>query len=447
MAPRTRKSKRLLGTQTLGSFNGDNASLDHSTRTDTTNEVSVISPDDVQHISDWTPPQDNLIRKGKRTLAPLDDSPGIPATVQPNPKKPRNVGPSQGRPMQLQLTGESEMARQPVSGGVAGEAARQPQSAGVNKGRGKRVVQPSPSFYPGRTYDFGPEPSFHPSPKDYDSYTSTEDDSANEEDVATLQGRPDKAHMAIALERPTWLDVVTTRHPTPVSKTASTETVSSNDDTSLGNNSPTGPMLPPAPVSNTLVVVSPSLHQDQQMTTPESSSAWPADTNLLFTPGGTRVMLTLQRPLLRAVIQDGIEHLRASLVFNNAFPDSIIAISFIRFSLNTAAENNSAASSIHTRLLEDEDYVLKIIPVLRARIPLFRSEVKERCNIIAMGDFLSMARADIVRAVEWQCSNYHYTFPRGPISVGSNTLIMHSKPYRNRRIILAIHDLYFTWRK
>ncbi|KAI9454589.1 hypothetical protein BJY52DRAFT_1225060 [Lactarius psammicola] len=312
MAPRTRKSKRLLGTQTLGSFNGDNASLDHSTRTDTTNEVSVISPDDVQHISDWTPPQDNLI-------------------IQPNPKKPRNVG----------------------------EAARQPQSAGVNKGRGKRVVQPSPSFYPGRTYDFGPEPSFHPSPKDYDSYTSTEDDSANEEDVATLQGRPDKAHMAIALEllsqRPTWLDVVTTRHPTPVSKTASTETVSSNDDTSLGNNSPTGPMLPPGPVSNTLV--SPSLHQDQQMTTPESSSAWPADTNLLFTP---------------------------------------------------------VVSSLSVK-----DYKTDIQSKLRARIPLFHSEVKERCNIIAMGDFLSMARADIVRAVEWQCSNYHYMFPRGPILYAS----------------------------
>ncbi len=134
---------------------------------------------------------------------------------------------------------------------------------------------------------------------------------------------------------------------------------------------------------------------------------------------------------MRKVFQDAIEDLRASLVFNNAFPDGILTISFIRLSLNTAAQNNCpAASSIQRRLLHDEDYVLKITPVvsfssvedykadtyskLRARIPHFRSEVKDRCNTIALGEFVPMAPVDIVRTVEWQRSNYNYTYPKGP---------------------------------
>lgn len=63
MAPRTRKSKRLLGVQASEGFNESHTSLDHSSmRTSTTNEVSVVGQDiDVQHISNPTLPQSNLI--------------------------------------------------------------------------------------------------------------------------------------------------------------------------------------------------------------------------------------------------------------------------------------------------------------------------------------------------------------------------------------------------
>jgi hypothetical protein len=68
--------------------------------------------------------------------------------------------------------------------------------------------------------------------------------------------------------------------------------------------------------------------------------------------------------------------------------------------------------------------------------------------------------ARIVRSVEWQCSNYHYTFPKAPMvsvrhlfshnhltfsqGIGSNSLAMRSRPYRNSRIINVIHSLCFT---
>ena len=42
----------------------------------------------------------------------------------------------------------------------------------------------------------------------------------------------------------------------------------------------------------------------------EGESGWPSDTDILFLPGTMKVMLTVQRPLIRLVIQDAIEHVR-----------------------------------------------------------------------------------------------------------------------------------------
>jgi hypothetical protein len=102
-----------------------------------------------------------------------------------------------------------------------------------------------------------------------------------------------------------------------------------------------------------------------EQATTESPSAWPADTEIVFAPGGTRVMLTLQRPLIRTIVQDAIEELRATLVFNNAFPDGILAMSFIRHTLNVAAGKHCpAALSVCRQLIHDEDYALKLVPVV-----------------------------------------------------------------------------------
>ncbi|KAH8976820.1 hypothetical protein EDB92DRAFT_1823134 [Lactarius akahatsu] len=383
MAPRTRKSQRLLRNQALEGSNESHASLDHSMHTNTTNEVRVVGQNtNVQHIGNPTPPQGDLIGKGKRTFASLNDSPGIPATVQPTPtsatKKVRNA-----------------------------------------------------------------EPALHPTYWDQDPYPTTEEDSTDDDNLAALaQGDPSKLQKVMASEIPSWLDpALGARRCPSVSNTVGTGT----SNMSLGNNIYT---MPPPVLAETTLPTQPRQDRAQAATGTESTSAWPANTNLLFAPGVTRVLLARQRQLIRDIVRLAVDDLRATLIFNDTFPDGILATCFIRSSLNTAAEKvvkkKPAASSIQERLLADDDYVLKIAPVLCARIPLFRSEVKDRCNSIVLAEYTSKVPADIIRSVDWQLSGYNYVHPKGPKGLGSNRLIMRSQPYRNSRIILVIHDLFFT---
>jgi hypothetical protein len=71
-------------------------------------------------------------------------------------------------------------------------------------------------------------------------------------------------------------------------------------------------------------------------------------------------MLTVQRPLLRAVIQDAIEWTRANILFSNAFPDVFDTIEFIKDALITAAGHNDQAVDILRRLQGDFDYSNKM---------------------------------------------------------------------------------------
>jgi hypothetical protein len=75
-------------------------------------------------------------------------------------------------------------------------------------------------------------------------------------------------------------------------------------------------------------------------------------------------MLTAQRPLLRQVIQDGIERTRASLMFKNAFPDLFATLDYIGDALSIAAEHNEAATDIHRRLLADHMYNINMSRVV-----------------------------------------------------------------------------------
>ena len=94
--------------------------------------------------------------------------------------------------------------------------------------------------------------------------------------------------------------------------------------------------------------------------------AWPAETDLRFTPGSTKIiLLTVQQPTVRLVITDGIDNLRMSLVSKDAFPDAAHTLEFIRDGLLTAAEERGpTAAAIHKRLQEDEDYYSMIIPLV-----------------------------------------------------------------------------------
>ena len=118
------------------------------------------------------------------------------------------------------------------------------------------------------------------------------------------------------------------------------------------------------PVFSTYITAVPlTLHPEPVAT--EMTSTWPDKTDLCFPPGGTKVMLTIQRLLVRAIIQDSIEILRASLMFENAYPDSVQSLVFVWRALVTAAQRRLPATlSIHNRLLQDNEYISKIAPLV-----------------------------------------------------------------------------------
>jgi hypothetical protein len=92
----------------------------------------------------------------------------------------------------------------------------------------------------------------------------------------------------------------------------------------------------------------------------------PMATALQHILGSNRLLLTTQSPVIQAVIQDSFEHVRAALLFRHAFPGVGLAVSFIRKALITAAAMyGPEAEAIHTRLMDDTEYVLKIVPLVR----------------------------------------------------------------------------------
>jgi len=98
-----------------------------------------------------------------------------------------------------------------------------------------------------------------------------------------------------------------------------------------------------------------------QAVAPGNDVVWPIDTDIIYVAGTTKVMLTVQRPVMRTVIQDAFENVHASLLFNCAFPDASVIPSTIRGALVAAAWSNvPRASNIHTRLLTDEEFLAKM---------------------------------------------------------------------------------------
>jgi hypothetical protein len=72
--------------------------------------------------------------------------------------------------------------------------------------------------------------------------------------------------------------------------------------------------------------------------------------------------------MVRVVIQDGMEKVRADLLINHAFPDPVVAIATVKEALVTSALQRSAASDIHRRLVFDDDYMDTLMPLVRSFI-------------------------------------------------------------------------------
>jgi hypothetical protein len=94
---------------------------------------------------------------------------------------------------------------------------------------------------------------------------------------------------------------------------------------------------------------------------PGSPFVWPSETDLILFPGTMKIMLTLQLPLVRTVLQDAFENLRAALLFEHAFPDLNLTVLFIRKTLVGAARSHlPRAVNIHKHLLVDDAYLDKL---------------------------------------------------------------------------------------
>lgn len=93
---------------------------------------------------------------------------------------------------------------------------------------------------------------------------------------------------------------------------------------------------------------------------PAPNSQWPIESDLIFAKGSNKITLTAQDSVLQDVIQDAINNLRISLLFENAFPNAIALPAIIEQSLFTAADH-SGAHTVRTRLMYDREYRLKMM--------------------------------------------------------------------------------------
>ncbi|KAN0123161.1 hypothetical protein V8E52_003114 [Russula decolorans] len=338
----------------------------------------------------------------KRTLNVHKESSTTAAAEQgtSNPrrsKRARITGPTHGHPLQLDLgDGDGEM--------------RGLVEANNNKDKGKRPppLKRTTSFYPGRETitdtvlshlpsRIGPGNEHLVDINDGETDIESENDWFTEPPPMEPAGRTSsKASEAMLVERAIW----ESSPPDVGSVAANVASVTASDDVATSQEDIRGSDAPTDPV----------------ITSGSSEPSFPSETELLFVSGSNKIMLTVQRPLMRAVFQEAFERIRADMVFKNVFPNICETIEMITDSLMKP----------------------------RARIPLFRGEVKDRCAAVIQAEFLAIRTGlSVIHLVNKELSNYNYTFPRLNNGNQLNFLPRRTRPYRNIRIINVIRDLYF----
>lgn len=91
-----------------------------------------------------------------------------------------------------------------------------------------------------------------------------------------------------------------------------------------------------------------------------AQATWPSETDLIFLSGSNKVMITVQRPLVRFVIQEAIEGTRSKMMFSNAFPNVFQALELIKDAFITATDHNEKALDIHNRIKCDHEYFINM---------------------------------------------------------------------------------------
>ncbi|KAH8978402.1 hypothetical protein EDB86DRAFT_2836832 [Lactarius hatsudake] len=249
-----------------------------------------------------------------------------------------------------------------------GETTAAPVSDGVVKGKGRAGLKCTSSFYPGRGDDTHPLVSlqvdlgnrFDSDPEDD---IENEDNWLEDEQTANVTRKVSaKTSEVTVTERPSWLgaDVIP-----PRTMQTPNRIVLDVDASGSASSTPRFRTLSELGTPTVELSATATMSQTEATTTTTESSVatWPTDTDLL-PPGAKRLLLTNQQTLVRNVVQEAIENLQASLLFNNAFPTAPIAFAFTKESLITAAEKfKPGTTHIQRRLQQDEEYLAKIGPL------------------------------------------------------------------------------------
>ena len=98
-----------------------------------------------------------------------------------------------------------------------------------------------------------------------------------------------------------------------------------------------------------------------------SQGIWPSDTDLIFLPGTRKLTLTLQHPLLRAIVQDAFENLQAYLLLDHSFPDATALPTVIRGCLIVASTESQHPQglAVRERLVNDDVYLDRLSRLVR----------------------------------------------------------------------------------
>ncbi|KAI9435276.1 hypothetical protein H4582DRAFT_2059537 [Lactarius indigo] len=282
------------------------------------------------------------------TPVPTEALQGIPskrARVTGGESSPEKKGPTNARPMPLQLPSE-----------------------------GETMVS---SFYPGHGDNTHSLTSLQVDPGNKFSRDSdlNKDNIENEDDWLEDEQTVNVTHKVLAktsevtiTERPSWLGVDVTP---PGTMQTPNRNVLDVDASGSAKNHGSAVSTPHSRTLSelgapTIDLSAAATTSQTEATTDYSGAMWPTDTDLLPL-GSNKLLLTNQYPLVCNVVQEAIEHLRASLMFNHAFPTAPIAFAFTKESLITAAKKlKPGAVHIQRRLQQDEDYLAKVVPLVAA---------------------------------------------------------------------------------
>jgi hypothetical protein len=89
------------------------------------------------------------------------------------------------------------------------------------------------------------------------------------------------------------------------------------------------------------------------------------ETDIVVSPETGNVMLTLQRRMVRIVIQDSVDILHSLLLSENAFPNGASTIVLIKEALVRSCQNHApGAAHIQQRIEDDDEYFGRIMPLV-----------------------------------------------------------------------------------